>query len=243
MESTGRVFAGGVGDVGLVAGVSVLECVGIPARSGESAQGTAHKPAAGSNPRGSWLHAHEALVKLARKRAGLDFEEGRWLLCAFRGEVHARLGYGSFMEYVERLFGYSPRQTQEKLRVADALEGLPKAAEALRVGKISFSAVRELTRVANPETEGEWLEAAHGKTVREVEELVSGQHPGALPGDVPDSGAKRHVLRFEVSADVLATFREAMTKMRRDAGEWLDDDAALLLLARHILGQVQRHRE
>src|SRR5687767_5622267 len=88
----------------------------------------------GSDPRGSWLHAHEGLVKLARKRAGLDFEEGRLLLCAWRGETHARLGYGSFAEYVERLFGYSPRQTQEKLRVAEALEALPGTAQALRTG-------------------------------------------------------------------------------------------------------------
>src|SRR5688572_33321892 len=55
----------------------------------------------GSDPRGSWLDAHEGLVRLARKRAGLDFEEGRLLLCAWRGEVHARLGYGSFAEYIE----------------------------------------------------------------------------------------------------------------------------------------------
>ena len=190
----------------------------------------------GSDPRGSWLHAHEELVKLAKRRAGLDFEEGRWLLCALRGEAHARLGFGSFTEYVERLFGYSPRQTREKLRVAEALEALPKTAQELRAGTTHFSAARELTRVATSETEEKWLEAARGKTAREVEELVSGQCPGALPGDVPDAGAKRHVLRFEVSAEVLATFREAMSKIRRDAGEALDDDAALLLLSRHILG-------
>jgi hypothetical protein len=46
-------------------------------------------------------------------RAGLDFEEGRWLLAAQRARVHERLGYGSFLEYVERLFGYAPRLTQD----------------------------------------------------------------------------------------------------------------------------------
>jgi hypothetical protein len=45
-----------------------------------------------------------------------------------------------------------------------------------------------------------------------------------------------HVLRFEVSAEALATFREAMGRIRRDAGGPLDDDAALFLMARHILG-------
>src|SRR5688572_23801358 len=192
-------------------------------------------------PRGceSWLHAHEKLVKFAKKRAGLDFEEGRLLLSALRGEAHARLGYGAFAEYVERLFGYSPRQTHEKLRVAEALEALPKTAQDLQAGKVSFSAVRELTRVATAETEGEWLKAAREKTVREVEALVSGLRPGSLPDDVPDSGAKRHVLRFDVSAEVFATFQEARTKIRRDAGEPLDDDDVLLLLSRQVLGAPQ----
>src|SRR5262249_51672999 len=134
-QSAAREFAGGIGDAAVIGGDT-------------------------TDPRGTWLHAHEELVKLARKRAGLDFEEGRWLLCAFRGDAHAHLGYGAFAEYIERLFGYSPRQTQEKLRVAEALESLPKTALELRAGKISFSTVRELARVALLETETEWLSAA-----------------------------------------------------------------------------------
>jgi hypothetical protein len=43
------------------------------------------------------------------------------------------------------------------------------------------------------------------------------------------------VLRFEVSGEVLASMREALSKLRRDAGEPLDDDAALLLMARAVL--------
>src|SRR3954471_8509244 len=94
----------------------------------------------------SWRRAHEELVRLSAKRAGLDFEEGRWLLRAFRSGAHRELGYGSFHEYTERLFGYAPRVTQEKLRVAEALEALPETAAELRAGTLTFSAVRELTR-------------------------------------------------------------------------------------------------
>ena len=67
------------------------------------AEGAAEKP-------GDWQVAHAALLELARSRAGLDFDEGRWLLSARRSQVHARLGYGSFTEYIERLFaGPTPR--------------------------------------------------------------------------------------------------------------------------------------
>ena len=184
----------------------------------------------------SWRRAHEELVRLATKRAGLDYEEGRWLLRAFRSGAHVELGYGSFNEYAERLFGYVPRLTQEKIRVAEALEGLPETARELESGSISFSAVRELTRVAIPSTEREWLGAARGRTVRDVEQLVSGHRPGSRPDDVPEARAKRHVLRLEVSGETLAIFREAMAKVRRDAGEALDDDAAVLLLCRQLLG-------
>jgi hypothetical protein len=187
--------------------------------------------------RGSgWQAAHEALTRLARTRAGLDFEEGEKLRAAERARVHERLGYGSFVEYIERLFGYSPRLTLEKLRVAQALDGLPQLAAALREGNVSWSSVRELTRVATRATERDWLEASRGRTVREVEKLVSGQRTGDLPGDAKDWRAERHVLRFEVSGEVLASFREARAKLRRDAGGALDDDAALLLMARHVLG-------
>jgi hypothetical protein len=189
-----------------------------------------------ASDRVAWRSAHEALLQLAEKRAGLDFEEGRWLLAALRAGAHSRLGYGSFQEYAERLFGYGPRVTQEKLRVAEALEELPEMARQLEAGGVNFSAVRELTRVATSKTEREWLEAARERSVREIEQLVSGRSPGSLPEDTPQASAKRHVLRFEVSGEVRATFREAMAKIRRDAGEALDDDAAILLLARSVLG-------
>jgi 5-methylcytosine-specific restriction endonuclease McrA len=187
-----------------------------------------------------WLRAHAALTRLARERAAADAEEGRWLLLAWRSGAHVHLGHGSFVEYVERLLGYSPRATREKLRVAQALEHLPRCAQALEQGALSWCAVRELTRVATAETEAAWLTAAHGKTTRQVEALVTGKQPGELPPDPACTDdlppPRRHVLRFEVSPETFATFREATQKLRRSAGGALDDDALLLALARQALG-------
>jgi hypothetical protein len=199
-----------------------------------SFDGTHHaKPTRGAPA--EWQRAHDELLRLARSRAVLEFEEGRWLVRACRSGVHARLGFGSFNEYVGRLFGYGARLVQEKLRVAEALERLPAFAEALNQGQICWSALRELTRVATPETEAEWLAAAAGRTVRELEKVVSGLAPGSRPGDPSNPEDVRHVLRFEVTGEVLACVREALTKLRRDAGEALDDEAALLLMARTVL--------
>ncbi|HEX4339896.1 MAG TPA: hypothetical protein VH062_28510 [Polyangiaceae bacterium] len=61
-----------------------------------------------SGEKSGWVLAHEALSLLARGRAAADAEEGRWFLAALRSAAHVHLGYGSFGEYIERLFGYKP---------------------------------------------------------------------------------------------------------------------------------------
>lgn len=184
----------------------------------------------------AWLEAHRALSQLAKQRASADREEGKCLLAALRAATHVHLGFGSFNEYVERVCGYNPRSTQEKLRVAEALEHLPRMASALERGDLSWSAVRELTRVALTETEREWLAFAETKTVRQLERLVAGTKPGDLPSSPRDPSLIRHVLRFEVSAETLALFREAQRMLRRQSDEPLDDDTLLLTMARAVLG-------
>jgi 5-methylcytosine-specific restriction endonuclease McrA len=186
-----------------------------------------------------WVRVHEALSRLARERAAADAEEGRWLLAARRSAVHIHLGFGSFGEYIERLFGYTRRTVQEKLRVAEALEELPSLAHALETGLLSWSAARELTRVAVADTEQEWLELARGKTLRQLEEVVVGKCPGDDPSAAGLPSATRHVLRFEVAPETLALFREALTALRRRSGEAWDDDSALLEMARQVLGGPQ----
>lgn len=184
----------------------------------------------------AWQVTHEALEAHAKNRARLDFEEGRLLLAARRAEVHRHFGYGSFVEYVEGLLGHAPRVTHDKLRVAEALEGLPALSRELHGGTLRYSQARELTRVATAETEEIWLKEAQGRTAREVEKLVSGRRPGSLPNSPVEPAQQRRVLRFDVSGETLASFREAVAQLQRTAGEHLDDDATLLLLARHVLG-------
>jgi RuvA, C-terminal domain/HNH endonuclease len=202
----------------------------------QSAQGSSSEGRDTQQPRTDWRRAHEELSRLARCRARLDWEEGRSLLDALRSGAHLHLGFGSFGEYVERLLGYKQRSTDERLRVAEAVQNLPELGQALREGRVTWSVVRELTRVATPENEHAWLDVARGRTVRQIEELVAGHMPGDRPEDAYGSSLRRHVLRFEVSADTFATFGEAMAKLRRASGSRLDDDAALLLLARQTLG-------
>ena len=184
--------------------------------------------------RGSEVHGE--LTRLARSKGAYDADEARWLLEGKRVRVHEQLGYGSYLSYLEHVFGYGPRLASERLRVAEALAGLPAMMDALASGELCWSAVRELTRVAVPATEAEWIAAAGGRGVREVEDMVSGRRPGDRPGDPADPGARRHVLRLEITADALAAFREARRRIELDVGHSLDDDEAIRMLAHYALG-------
>ncbi|MBA3524338.1 MAG: DUF222 domain-containing protein [Geodermatophilaceae bacterium] len=51
----------------------------------------------------------------------------------------------------------APGAAREHVRVARALTGLPSVTAAFRAGRLSFSEVRALTRVAEPDTEADLL--------------------------------------------------------------------------------------
>jgi hypothetical protein len=116
--------------------------------------------------------------------------------------------------------------------VAEALEWLPQMRIALRDREISWSAARELTRVATPETEDAWLEATSGMLSREIEEKVGGREMGDLPSAPADERKRRHVLRIEMTAEGMATWREAVAKLRKNG---LDEESAVLEMARQVL--------
>jgi hypothetical protein len=101
-----------------------------------------------------WQVVDQELRTIAQRRAALDAEEARWLREAEGLQIWLPLAMVSMLGYVERRLGYAPRTAQDRLRVARALGSLPELTAALERGELLFSAVRELTRVATPATEG-----------------------------------------------------------------------------------------
>src|SRR5689334_5038257 len=111
---------------------------------------------------------HERLVGWARQRAATDAAEARELLLAQELGIWEAYGYATMLAYMEAELGYSPHTASERLRVAHALIALPAIAARLEAGDLHHSAVRELTRVATPETEQAWVDAATGKNLRQI---------------------------------------------------------------------------
>jgi uncharacterized protein DUF222 len=70
--------------------------------------------------------------------------------------------------------GLDPAAARERVRVARALATLPRLAEALARGELSYAKVRALTRVATPETEERLLAVGRAGTAAHVERIVRG---------------------------------------------------------------------
>ncbi|HTK62258.1 MAG TPA: DUF222 domain-containing protein [Pseudonocardia sp.] len=99
----------------------------------------------------------------------------RWLLLLAEfdtREAWAGPGLRSCAHWLSWRVGMSVRTGLEQLRVAHALARLPAVTEAFAAGRVSYSKVRAITRVATPSTEVVLLDLALGGTATHVERVV-----------------------------------------------------------------------
>jgi hypothetical protein len=100
---------------------------------------------------------------------------------------------------------------REKVRVAHALENLPRISAAMERGQLSYSKARALTRVACAATEEYFLDIALHGTASHVEKLVRGYR------------------RAQEAAELS---REARQQATRHVSYFYDEDGSLILKAR-----------
>src|SRR6266436_5304344 len=114
--------------------------------------------------------------EIAELSAHLDAATAR-LLDLIR-EFDARDGWGngfrSCAAWLTWRVGLDPGAARERVRVARALGTLPRLAQALARGELSYAKVRALTRVATPETEARLLAVGRAGTADHVERIVRG---------------------------------------------------------------------
>ena len=83
-------------------------------------------------------------------------------------------GFTSCAAWLSWRVGLDPGAARERVRVARALEHLPRLAHALACGELSYAKVRALTRVAKSETEERLLAVGRAGTACHVERIVRG---------------------------------------------------------------------
>ncbi len=188
-------------------------------------------------PNADWREIDRTIAALAKKKGELEVKIGRWLLLAQRERVDRHCGYGSFTEYVERRLGWDARTLREKLRVARALENMPRMQALLDRGERTWSAVREMVRIATPETEGDWIEKTERMTVRQIEACVSGRKVGDLPSDEKDPLLVSRRMCFELLPEDFALIEEAFEHVRREIGAGAHKTEVFRAMAERVLGK------
>ncbi|HJS21086.1 MAG TPA: DUF222 domain-containing protein [Steroidobacteraceae bacterium] len=108
-----------------------------------------------------WGHLNAATYRFLVLVAEFDRREG-W----------ARHGVASCAQWLSWQCGIGRVAAREKVRVARALEALPRISDSFRHGIVSYSKVRAMTRIATPDNEATLLMIAEHGTAAHVEKLV-----------------------------------------------------------------------
>ena len=182
-----------------------------------------------------WQLIDRRLRGYAAKRAALDAAESFDLARAADMRMHCQFGFSTFLEYMERRLGYVPHTARERLRVARALASMPLTASELSRGALTYSHVRELSRVATPETEDVWLAAIADKTAGEVQELVARHEYGDLPTDPTRADLRPRTVRLVLPPEAYAAWREVRKAVAEERGGEVSDADVIETLARIYL--------
>ncbi len=118
---------------------------------------------------------HELAADICTLAGRINAANHRWLLLI--AEYDRRKGWSdgltqSCAHWLNWKCGIAMGAAREKVRVAHALVNLPKISAAMESGGLSYSKVREITRVASAATEDYLLMIAEHGTASHVEKLV-----------------------------------------------------------------------
>jgi hypothetical protein len=114
--------------------------------------------------------------EIAELSAHLDAATARLLdlIREFDARGGWNTGFCSCAAWLTWRVGLDRGAARERVRVARALGTLPRLAQALARGDLSYSKVRALTRVATPESEERLLAVGRAGTAEHVERIVRG---------------------------------------------------------------------
>jgi len=153
-------------------------------------------------------------VEITRLSGHMNAATHRWLMLL--AEFDDRKGWHdsatqSCAHWLNWKIGITTGAAREKVRVAHALQKLPKISASMEKAELSYYKVRELTRVASPETEDTLLMIAQHGSAHHVETVV------------------RHFRRAKEAQELS---REQAQQANRTVSYHFDDDGSLILKAR-----------
>ena len=137
------------------------------------------------------------------------------LLCYLRvfDRHHGWEGFRSCAHWLNWRIGLDLGAAREKLRVATALADLNHLSAAMACGRLSYSIVRALTRVATPDNEARLIAVACCATAAQVERLVRAwrQADEEAQPDAEKVRLARRTLSTRVDEDGMVVLRARLT--------------------------------
>jgi len=176
------------------------------------------------------------IIKLDRKADVCKRELGFYLLELERRMLYKLDGFSSVVQFAYSKLKKNKKAVFELLRISRTLEELTLIDQAFAKGKVCWSAVREITRVAVKETELDWLKIAEEKSIRDIENLVSRATRGEKP---PKDGYRVSEVNVNVIVKLpgedYAVLQKAGERLRDQYGQGLDESQVLKHLAKKFL--------
>ncbi|MCY3547641.1 MAG: DUF222 domain-containing protein, partial [Gemmatimonadetes bacterium] len=114
--------------------------------------------------------------------------------------------FDSCAEWLAWRTGRTLATCRENVRVAHALEDLPKTSARMKAGRLSYAKARAITRVATPETEGKLLDYADKGSAAAVERMVREVRHLSRDGEIGAEEARHRRRAFSVFIDVDGTY-------------------------------------
>lgn len=176
-----------------------------------------------------------ALHQLAKKSAGTLTRYraflGRLLLAIERTDAYLDHGCSGGVHYAVVQLGFPVRKARALLLVSRELEALPLLRHLANHGEIEWSKLREIVRVATPETERCWAQLCHDHSYAEIENMVARCRRGDLPPERPTTSlAARSELRCHFEPDQMAVLERGLQLMCQLSGRVISMAEAIELL-------------
>jgi hypothetical protein len=163
---------------------------------------------------------------------------GRCLLAMDRHRFHLDHACCTSIHYATLVLGLKPKQSRQFRYVAGRLEELPALSHQAAQGLIAWCKLREVVRVASPETEEFWIDLCLHKTYEEIERLVALTQPGQLPA-LPEEGrfALHSELRCRLNPEAMALIERGLQALSQQVGRVLQLGEAIEMLFAQVLAR------
>ena len=154
--------------------------------------------------------------------------------------LHQLAGHRTVVNYAVSRFGISRREARELFKAGVALADLPDIDEAFREGRLCWSKVRELVKVAVTQHDAAWLHRAQSVRIDELALEVRLAKPGEPPRNRDDRKGLPEIrlwLKASMPPDVYAKWERACAKIVIESGGSAEPWQCLEVAADLILAQ------